>query len=96
MSISQPISAGRHCNLRSSEGDHIAAQKLVRHAGINIDYQSSYNDAPLLLAVKRLSRQQSILIVESLLLCPDLDVNIPDPKGEQLYGMLLTIAIMTS
>ncbi|KAJ5982777.1 hypothetical protein N7451_012877 [Penicillium sp. IBT 35674x] len=63
------------------EGNHIAAQMLVRHAGIDINRHSSHNDAPLLLAVKSLNRQQSIPTVESLLLNPDLDVNISDSNG---------------
>ena len=63
------------------EGDHIATQMLVRHAGIDINHQTSYNDAPLLLAVKKLDQQQSVLIVESLLLHPELDVNLSDSNG---------------
>ncbi|KAJ5778441.1 hypothetical protein N7520_001687 [Penicillium odoratum] len=63
------------------EGDHIATQMLVRQAGININHQSSYDDAPLLLSAKMLNQQQSVRIVESLFLHPDLDVNISDSDG---------------
>lgn len=64
------------------EGDHIAAQMLVRHAGIDINYQSSHNDAPLLLSVKWLHGQQAVLMVDSLLLHSKLDVNISDSNGQ--------------
>ncbi|KAJ5654873.1 hypothetical protein N7490_001876 [Penicillium lividum] len=64
------------------EGDHIAAQMLVRHAGIDINHQSSHNDAPLLLAVKRLNGQQLVLMADSLLLHSELDVNISDSNGQ--------------
>jgi ankyrin repeat protein len=63
------------------EGDHIAVQMLVQHAGTDIHLRSSHNDAPLLLAAKKLNRQQSVLVVESLLLHSDLGVNISDSKG---------------
>ncbi|KAJ5654855.1 hypothetical protein N7490_001858 [Penicillium lividum] len=63
------------------EGDHIATQMLVRQAGIKINHQSSYDDASLLLAAKMLNQQQSVRIVESLLLHSDLDLNISDSEG---------------
>ncbi|KAJ5752787.1 hypothetical protein N7520_009704 [Penicillium odoratum] len=62
------------------EGDHIATQMLVRHAGI-INHQSSNDDASLLFAVKKLNHQQSILIVDALLLHPELDVNVFESQG---------------
>ncbi|KAJ5938302.1 hypothetical protein N7466_001436 [Penicillium verhagenii] len=55
------------------EGDHIAAQMLVRYAGIDINHQSP--------AVERLNSQQSVLMVDSLLLHSELDVNFSDSKG---------------
>jgi ankyrin repeat protein len=64
------------------EGDHIAAQMLVRHAAIDINHQNSRIDAPLLLAVKRLSDLQSVLMVDALLLHSELDFNISDSNGQ--------------
>ncbi|KAJ5982175.1 hypothetical protein N7451_012275 [Penicillium sp. IBT 35674x] len=64
------------------EGNHVAAQMLVRHAAIDINHQTSHHDAPLLLSVKRLNGQQSVLMVDSLLLHWELDVNISDSNGQ--------------
>ncbi|KAJ5267937.1 hypothetical protein N7478_010745 [Penicillium angulare] len=79
--MSRIISAGRRLQHANPERHHIAVEMLVTHTGIDVNCQSSQHDPHLALAVKKLQGQQSVRMVESLLLHHEIYVNLSDCRG---------------